>query len=437
MYRKLKQCRNLKEIYETVPEEYYEKGSFIVILLMLFMLVEETAARYITRHATLEEMIQYFYCIGYIAILFVGIALAIKIAGVGKNGIKEYLKKNPYDITLIIMLLWGLASTLCSQYTKTAFVGNWFRQSGFRTYLIYASVYICGKQIKQHNVKKNIYLAFGIVSTLQNLLPVTKYLGYYGSRTGAFYNTNHAGYFMTMSIFAIIGYVSVEKKMYMKIAGIIMYIFNIWCLIMNNTFGSYLAVLMGLVFLAVMLLAKYKAINRMAALLIILFIAVSAYTNSKTNIISENFGMTGNDIKKIAENSEDAGAAGTGRWVLWVNAVKYIIKAPVFGSGPDCLDKIDIKTADKNSDRVMMSQPHNEYLQYAAEIGIFAALCYLISLIMIAVCRVKELKKADDSLIYGGAVVFAYCISALFGVIMFNAATYFFFFLGMSSKRHA
>lgn len=437
MLKKLKRCKNLKEIYDTIPEEYYEKGSLFIIFLMLFMIVAETTVRYITRHAALNEMIQYFYFAGYTAVVFAVAVLTIKIAGVGVKGIKEYLKRKPYDITLIIMLLWAFVSAVCSDYIRTAFLGNWFRQSGFRTYLIYASLYICGKNIKQQKTRLRIYLAFGVVSTLQNMLLITHSLGYYGCKTGAFYNTNHSGYFIAMSVFAIIALISEDKRLYMKAAGVAMYVVNVWCLIINNTFGAYIAVLLGLVFLVIISLIKNKKVNRMVLLSVLLFIAVSAYTDSKTNIISVNFGVTGNDIIKIAEGSEDADRAGTGRWELWVNAVKYIKKEPLFGSGPDCLTEIEKRVVDKEAQEGILSEPHNEYLQYAAEIGIFPALCYIASLIMIVVFRLRELKKTEDSLIYKGAVVFVYCVSAFFGVIFFYTAVYFFFFLGMSSKRHA
>lgn len=436
MFKKLKQCRNLKEIYETIPEEYYEKGSFMMILLMLFMIVAETAARYITRHATFNEMIRYFYYVGYIVIAFAVIIVLIQSAGKGIAGVKEYLKRNPYDGVLLVMLLWMFISMLYSKDIKTAFMGNWFRQSGFRTYLIYASIYICGKNIKKQSVKIYVYLAFAVVSTLQNMLLITRHFGYYGSRVGAFYNSNHSGYFITMAIMATVGLISLDCRICIKVIGVLMYMINVWCLIMNDTFGCYLAVAAGLVFLSVILLVKYKKLNRMVVLSVLLFIAVSSWTNYKTDIISRNFGVTTKDIGKIANGSEDAGRAGTGRWELWVNAAKYMVKSPVLGCGPDCLTGIEKQQVDKDAGEGNLSEPHNEYLQYAAEIGIPGALCYVMALIMIFIYNSKDLKKSDDSRIYNGAVVFAYCVSALFGVIMFYTAVFFFFFLGMSSRRH-
>lgn len=437
MFTRLKQCKNLKEIQETIPEAYYERGSFVMIHLMLFMIVAETAARYITRHQTFNEMIRYFYYVGYIVIAFAVIIVVIQSAGRGMTGIKEHFKKNPYDGVLLVMLLWSLISVLSSEDIKTAFMGNWFRQSGFRTYLIYASMYICGKNIKKQSVRLYIYLSFALAATVQNMLLITRHLGYYGSKAGAFYNPNHSGYFLTMAIMAIVGLISLECRMYIKVIGVLMYILNVWCLIINDTFGCYLAVAAGLVFLSGILLVKNKKLNRMVVLSMLLFIAVSGWTDYKTDIISKNFGVTTKDIGKIANGSEDAGGAGTGRWELWVNAAKYMLQSPVLGCGPDCLTGIQKQQLDKDAGEGNLSEPHNEYLQYAAEIGIPGAVCYVAALIMICIYNGKAIKKTEDSRIYNGAVVFAYCVSAFFGVIMFYTAVFFFFFLGMSSTRHA
>lgn len=436
MLKKLKQCRNLKEIYETIPEGYYERGSFIMILLMLFMLVAETAARYCTRHASFNEMVTYYYYAGYVIIVFAILLLTVKIAGAGWDGIKEYAKNNAYDIAFIFMLLLAFVSVLNSGDAKTAFMGHWFRQSGFRSYLIYASMYICGKNIIKQRTRMNIYLVFGIVATLQNILLITKYSGYYGSMTGAFYNRNHSAYFITMAIFSIAGLILMDKRICVKVAGTVMYLLNIWCLIINNTFGCYLAVVAGLVFLAAMLLLREKRLNRMVILLAVYFVAVSAWTDYKTNIISDNFGITTNDLGKIAKGDEDAGGAGTGRWELWVNAAKYSVKNPLFGCGPDRLSQIRKKTVNENTEDGNLSEPHNEYLQYAAEIGFPAALCYITGLVMIFISGIKRLKKSDNSLIYDGTIVFAYCVSAFFGVVMFYTAVFFFFILGMTGGRH-
>ena len=69
-----------------------------------------------------------------------------------------------------------------------------------------------------------------------------------------FSNTNHFAYFMTMGIMIIAGILLFEDKMIYKILYSILFVFNTWSLIINDTFGAYLAIGSGTVFLAVIII---------------------------------------------------------------------------------------------------------------------------------------------------------------------------------------
>ncbi|MBQ3583702.1 MAG: O-antigen ligase family protein [Lachnospiraceae bacterium] len=437
MYAKLKQCKSLKELYETIPEAFYEKSSVVMFGLMLFMIVHETVIRFVMRYQNFFGMVDFYYYIGYAGILLSVFIVAVRAAGAGKDGIRTYFKKNLYEILFVIMMIWGLLATLQSSDVKTAFLGDWFRQGGYRSFLIFAAFYILGKQIKNRKAVMIVYFAMLLVSSMQNLLLVTNELGYYGTKVGAFMNTNHSAYFMTMVAFAAVGFVSLCKKISGKIVGLILYVFNIGCLIWNNTFGCYLAVVAGFVFLIALSVWKKRRLLKELLLALILFIVVSFLIDYQTGIVSNNFGITSNDIGKIASKTEDAKNAGNGRWELWMDAMNYTINHPLFGSGPDYLTNETIRIEDesgKMTERMVLSEPHNEYLQYAAEWGVPALVCYLGGLALLLVAKIKSLKKSEDSVLYNGTIVFVYCVSAFFGVIMFYTAIYFFYYLGMTSR---
>ena len=284
-----------------------------------------------------------------------------------------------------------------------------------------------------------VYFAILFTSSAQNLLLVTDALGYYGVEEGAFLNTNHSAYFMTMAIFAAIGFILLCKKISGKVIGFILYALNVGCLILNNTFGCYLAVIAGLAFLVSLFIWKNRRLSKEIFLALALFIGISFLVDYQTNIVSINFGVTTKDVKKISGNTDDANNAGSGRWELWVDTINYIKRHPLIGSGPDYLTEETILIKGKSGKLVekrVLSEPHNEYLQYAAEWGTPGCICYLGGLILLLFTKIKSLKKSEDSVLYNGVIVFTYCVSAFFGVIMFYAIIYFFYFLGMTSRQN-
>lgn len=66
---------------------------------------------------------------------------------------------------------------------------------------------------------------------------------------------------MTMAIFAMIGLLVTEKSLIVKCIMTVIYGFNIMCLILNNTFGCYLAVIAGIVFYVVVSAVKNRKIR--------------------------------------------------------------------------------------------------------------------------------------------------------------------------------
>ncbi len=426
MFKKLKECKTIKEIYQVIPESFYEKSSFVLIIAMMMVIVVEAVTRIATRHESFAEMTRNFYIVGYMLIAFSVIFIGSRICKMTKNNIIEYFKHNIYELFFIIMLAWIFISALMAENKEYAFLGSYFRQNGYRTYLIYASIYICGKNIRKMNLKRIIFWTFGSVASFQNLLILSKYLGYYGSNVGAFYNSNHSGYFIMMAIFALSGLIITGKKVLERIIAVLLYSFNIWCLIINNTFGCYLAVIMGILFLITISFIKYRKILISVICITILFIGISIFTDMKTDIVSNNFGITGNDINKISSNAEDMGRAGSGRWKLWIEAVGCIKDNPIFGCGPENIVHV-VKSS---------SEPHNEFLQMAAEYGIPSVILYILALIFMMINKIKTLRKNDDYINSSGSIIFAYLVSSFFGVMLFYTTVFYYLFLGMLSSNN-
>ena len=153
--------------------------------------------------------------------------------------------------------------------------------------------------------------------------------------------------------------------------------------------------------------------------IVLIFVVECFCVNSKTGVISRNFHITASDTKVIVNGDKNIEQTGSGRMGLWMDTMKIICKHPLIGIGPDNLYSM---------------QPHNEIMEFTAENGIPAGICYTVALFMICIKSVKRLKKNNDRQILEGGVVFAYLVSSLFGVVLYSTFPFYIFYLGMLCK---
>lgn len=425
--KRVLKSKKIREINEIIPESFYEKSSLVLIVLLLFMFPHEVYVRY--THHRMSDMITYFNIIGKIILFFAIITLIIRVSGLGREGMKQYFRTHIYDLFFIIFLILTTISTLCSEDIKTAIYGAWYRNCGLISYYIFFAIYVLGRYVKKdEKTRAIIYFTFIFICSVQNLLVVAYYtgatsmgkhkIGTYELLEGTFYNINHSAYFMMMCILACMGFVMVVKSTILKICGLIMFIFNLYILILNNSFGPFLALMIGIVFLTVLYAIKHKKLSAEIIVLLLTFAVVCGVADYQTGKLSRNLKMTSDDTKMLAdaENEENFENIGNGRMGLWIDTIYVIGKNPVFGKGPDNLYSL---------------QPHNEILQFAAEMGIPAMFCYVGALIAICIQSLRKLKKSADILIIDGGVVFGYIVSSMFGVVMYYTFPFYLFFMGM------
>lgn len=435
---------NFKKIYEKVPEHFYEYAGFVIVLLMIGLLLVEEIYRVFFDSPKLELYIKFFYLVGafgeIFSVFYLGSFIFGKKKETEKYSFKKLLKTHIWDLALGLMLFWSVLSTFQADYLDLALKGTTYRFDGLYTYLVYASMYICAKAVKSPKLRMWILRANGIMLTLLSLMsiPQTNFelmlkwgkvgdnLFRYGIYSSIFYNTNHFGYFLTIGILAIAGLVILEKKWYEKGIWAILLGFNVWALIINNTFGSYLGVMFGLIFLSIIILVQDKERFRSVLAVLTVFIAVSVAMDAKTHTLSENFGVTIKESQEFTTND----SAGSGRIELWKQAIKYIKERPVFGFGPDGL------AYRYYDDGFVNERPHNEYLQHAAFLGIPGATFYLIALISLFIYCIRRVRKLSPIMLVAGGTVFAYCVSAFFGNTMYYTTPYYFIILGMLSACH-
>lgn len=421
---------NTKEILGKIPEKYIEFAGFLICAFFMIFLIYEQVMRAFFDKSVMESM---FYLGSVFAEIFAVIYILRFFFVEEKSKFSTFIKEHIWDILLFLMLPIAGISALRSEVGKKAFAGVMIRHDGFYSYLTYAAVYICSKAVKSEKLKRWILRIMGITISFLSINTVLQYninillkLGKIGIRiskyslySSIYFNINHFGYVLTIGVMALMVLVVIEEKKMLKILWFILAGYNVWSLIINNTFGAYIAVCLGIIFMSVVMIISDKKRYKSIIAVLILFIGVSIVTDMDTKIVSSNFGFMYSDSKNISNDN-----GGSGRIGLWKQTIKFIKEKPLLGWGPEGL-----------YDRVINGEiegdvPHNEYLQHMLYMGIPAGLFYIAALISLFITMVKKLKYLSKELLGMGAIVFAYCVSAFFGLTLYNTVPYYFIFLG-------
>lgn len=423
---------NTKKIFNKITDKHVEKIGFAILMAFIIMLFGEQVLRMFFDESIME---QGFYIIGAVADVFAIFYIARIILVGEKQKLKEFIKTHIWDILLFIMLPIAFISALRGEVREYAFWGVMFRHDGFISYLIYASLYICAKSIKSNKLRRillramamlicslsiNTFLQFNFEIIEGNSVLVEN-ICQYGVYNSIYYNTNHFAYILIMGLMASGILVVIEEKKLLKVIWLFVYGFVLWGLIVNNTFGGYLAVALGTVFMSIVMFVNNKKnlIASMAVLLV--FVGVSIFTDIHSDgILRKNIKVTYSDAKTMDTNN----AGGSGRIGLWKENIEFIKQKPWLGYGPEGTYMMMIRG------ETIGDRPHNEYIQHALYMGIPAGIAYIAALITLFIAMIKRLKYLPKELIAMGVIVFTYCVSAFFGNTLYNTVPYFFMFLG-------
>ena len=428
-----KDNKSIKELFENIPEKFYQNFSLIVLLMMIFLVVEQTIVRFVTQDVSAEMYKRHFLYIGILAVtcaLMFVIGTCFKFK---KGEFKTFIKKNINDVLLFGLLVWTIITTLFGINIKMSYLGNYFRFNGLRSYFIYAGLYICARCVS-HNpkYKKIIIWMIPIAITIQNSIVIAHMVvGKNIYRYGAFQNENHCAYAIGITIALLIGLMVYENNIFLKILSGTMLSVNIICLIHNNSFGPMLAVFVALIFFLLLFIIKNKRITKSLIVMIVLF-SLSCFIGNKLNNngLVNNFKIFFVDVDKLAYKDEyteeEYKQIGTDRMRWWLGSIELIKENPVVGCGPE-------NTLEASGYRYSVA--HNEYLTIAAENGILAIILYIASLIILFIKKIKCINEWDMYTLCMGTAVVEYLCSAFVGLMLFYSALFFFIILGMISKN--
>jgi hypothetical protein len=367
-------------------------------------------------------------------VLVLGVILILCFLGkwfTEHRGMRNLVKDNVPSLWFLLFVVGMIVTTCINGFTDQALTGNYYANESLLTYCIYVLIYFfCGTMLYCAGHKRfffysilTVSLVLGIAELINIYLVEVPAYRCTSGYSAVFYNSNHYGYFLTMAI-ALAGALFVtEKKWSAKIFCIFTFLLNMVVLLLNDTFGCYLAVGAALVLQLVFFSVREKKFSWLTLVPMAGFALVSGVMSIWYDTVFQDVVRLISDLVLIGQKDEDAGGAGSGRWRLWVASVKAIIKQPIIGYGIE------------STASIIGNRPHNEFLQYAVFFGVPTCLCYILGVAAVFWRSWKQRVKLDGLSLAALIAAFGYLVSSCFGCTFHYTAPWFFLLLGAAVMR--
>lgn len=372
--------------------------------------------------------------LGFIIFIFVTIKTYNNLK-INNLSYLNFIKANQIELLLIFMFIWSIISTLLSSDKNISVNGTFYRHDGLNSYIAYVGFFTCGYYINsESSIKKilNVFVLSATIIAILVLLDVNTLndIFSFNKNSAIFYNINHYGYYLCMTIMSSVFLFLVNnanKKI--KIRYLICYIVLTATLVKNGSFGPYLASLIGLFVLSIIIYFNFRNYFNDIAIIFILFWITSFLMNIFSDFLNFEIYKLFKGVQDIVKNTDSSKEAGSGRWILWKNGIKYIFEKPFFGYGPDNLGYRYMQ------DGIQLDRPHNEFIQIAASLGIPALVFYVVALFKQFKLIINNIDKVDISVVSLNTIIFTYLVSSFFGNTMFYTSPFYFMILGMSVRN--
>lgn len=382
-----------------------------------------------------------------------------------KESVVGYFTGRRYAIMLLIMYILVVISAFLAPNAKRAFMGNDFRPDGVLMHSAFLALFVFSCAVRKGIFKKIIMTIYCVSFLLLSLIVAQQYFGVIGTAPGAdtpefllplkdlytelgfrtghfykgltatFYNLNHMGYYIAVCTMIFVAFLICADKLWKKIIFILLSGYSFWILIINNTFGCYLAVFATMVITLIVFAIK-KCDTTRAVLPILVFVAVSVFTvlfppPGGDSVVLSNFSTTTSDVKEIYNKDESASTAGSGRWDIWKNTLEMIAEKPVMGFGPDNLK------SEYTAREVTVDRAHNEIMERAVSTGVPSAVFYATAILL---AIIEAFKKRNFATVDGVSIAplmaaTTYFLSGLVGVFLFYTAGHLFIMLALIEAK--
>lgn len=336
-----------------------------------------------------------------------------------------------YRLPFMLIMAFGIWSVFCALFSETkimAFFGFVPMSDSVSVYLAYFAMILIGLIIGED--KRNALILAKVflgVSTIMAFFAILdndlSYELFVNGTTncfqyqGIFYNTNHYGYYLVISLIINIYLLQYSDNKIEKCIYLLSFALTTNVLILNNTMGAYIAVLLVLIF-AVIWAFIDKEDKKSPVLALGLFIFLSLISTIYTDNVISNFSSMFGDVSTLIEEDstiEQISGVGSGRGTAWKLALFIIKLSPIIGFGPQGVG----------------FSAHNMFLQIAMCTGIPGLILFL-SIIVAGAVRLIKIRKNISPVTRACAfAVVGYLISGFFGLTVFYTAPYFYLVLGV------
>lgn len=421
----------MKNKRKTLKQLNLIKNVFLFILIFILFSLPVLKQFYPITLFVIDNNLIFLKIIGSIGLFFLVINLYINFEK--SENKKQYLKNLIPIFLLVLYMIWTFISALFAENKELAFNGTKYRKEGYFTYLAYAGIFGLAFCIDSKKIKKTLLYSFLVIAIFTTILSRFAEQGFFNNlfwsintNTASFFQLNHYGYYLLIANAITCSLFITEKSKSLKILNLIIYSFLLYHLILNDTFGCYLALITNfIVFLIILMIKKEKKFP--IIILICTFILISVISKFSTKAINTNISTLKNDLRIIITSDPSDKQylrAGTGRMKLWINGLNFFAEKPILGYGPENLEKKYIKAG------ISQDRPHNILIQLATTSGAPGLILYISSVIIILWRSFKLFNTKNLLHTVCMFTIVAYLISAMFGNSMYYTSPYYFILLG-------
>ena len=432
-YRTVADSKNFQEFFRNLPWSWIEHLSAVPAMAFIFSVFYQLIIT-ITAPCGYSTLTLFILRVSF-AFSSIVILLAAGKMRSEKVPFRSFLKSNTPMIFFAVLIILMIVSTCINGFTRSAVHGAFLRKESLFSFILYLTAYyFCTSALRKKRMKAWIIYTFLVISIIHNVTVLIMTYAvhdisfFYERLIGVFHQFNHYGYYL-MLVTVLGSFLTVtEENRILKLIAFLSFLVGSVALILNDTFGSFLACVAAMLFSIIALFITRGRISLPAVGMFLLFWVIAFAMSFWQPTVLSNIFEFAHDVSDVVSGSEEAASAGTGRFTLWKLTIGYILEKPVFGFGVEGIgERLYAESGIYATDR-----PHNEYLQYAAFFGIPALIMYLSGLFTVFLAAWKRRKQIDAYSLAALCTVFCYLFSALFGNTMHYTAPYLFIFLGLS-----
>jgi len=301
-------------------------------------------------------------------------------------------QKTPLNLPIFIFLLISGLSTLFSVSPRLSLWGmHGFYFEGFLSFLCYGIIYFVTVNFITEKMKvlKTILIASVIVS-LYALVQATgiTFFVWRGTQPyprvwSTFGNPNFLGPYLIMVIPVYLIFLIKAETIKKKLLYSLFTLFSVLALIFTYSRAAWLGMVTGLIVFTLLINKKQLKTNIVFLVSIIVFSIVLTSIYPRFYLRTQQRTTTLKPIVERAVSTIDFNEPGiTARFSAWETTIKMALKRPLLGFGPDTLGVSFRRFMSKDYEELAgrfrtAGYAHNEFLQYAATMGLVGLGAYL------------------------------------------------------------